>query len=75
MPRRSVVLLTLGLTAAFAACNGDTRNGQAEMADTVITTVPDTVLIEERTIIDTVRDPDLDRDTVHRDTVPGGTPR
>jgi hypothetical protein len=70
MSRIPVALLALALSAGLAACGDDAPGGDdAAIRDTVITTVPDTVLIEQTTTIDTVRDPDLDRDTVHRDTV------
>lgn len=70
MSRIPVVLLAIGLTGGLAAC-GDTGGGDATTRDTTLTTVEDTVLIERSTTIDvdTVRDPDLDRDTMHHDTL------
>jgi hypothetical protein len=72
MSRIPAAVLALGLALGSAACGGD-RGGTATVRDTTITTVPDTVLIERTTTVDvdTVRNPDLDRDTVRRDTVPG----
>lgn len=70
MSRITKIVVALGVSAGLAACNGD-GGGTAEMTDTTITTVPDTVLIERTTTVDvdTVRNPDLGRDTVHRDTL------
>jgi hypothetical protein len=70
MARIPVAVLALCLAAGLAACGDDSpgRNDGA-IRDTTITTLPDTVLIERTTTVDTVRDPDLDRDTVRRDTI------
>jgi hypothetical protein len=72
MPRIRVAMLALGLAAGVAACGGDRAGDGTVARDTTITTVPDTVLIERTTTVDTVRNPDLDRgrDTLqHGDTI------
>jgi len=70
MSRIPIALLAIALSAGLAACGDDSPgNDDGTIRDTTITTVPDTIMIERTTTIDTVRDPDLDRDTVRNDTV------
>jgi hypothetical protein len=58
---------------ATAAC-GDAQPGNDVVErDTAIMTVPDTIMVERTITHDTIRDPDLGRDTLRRDTVPGDT--
>jgi hypothetical protein len=57
---------------ATAACGDAQRNDVVER-DTAIMTVPDTIMVERTITHDTIRDPDLGRDTLRRDTVPGDT--
>jgi hypothetical protein len=76
MSRIPVALLAIALSAGLAACGDDSPgNDDGTVRDTTITTVPDTIMIERTTTVDTVRDPDLDRDTAHHDTVAHDTIR
>lgn len=67
-------LPALAIAVAVAAC-GDAadRDGDTVQRDTIIGTQPDTFMVERTVTEDTIRDPDLGRDTVagaRRDTVP-----
>jgi hypothetical protein len=70
MVRRWVPALAIAL--ASAACGGDAQDGRddAVQRDTSIITVPDTMMVERTVTEDTIRNPDLGRDTVRRDTLP-----
>jgi hypothetical protein len=57
--------------AGLAACGDATRDGDVVEQDTSFLITPDTMLIERTIIEDTIRDPDLGRDTL-QDTVPRG---
>jgi hypothetical protein len=72
MLRRLMPAAALAVVAAVAgtACGGDngTRDDVVSQ-DTAIMTVPDTIMVERTITEDTIRDPDLGRDTVRRDTM------
>jgi hypothetical protein len=68
MLRKWLPALAVAALAA-AACNGDRPGDGVVERDTAIMTVPDTILVERTITVDTVRDPDLRRDTVRRDTM------
>jgi hypothetical protein len=61
---------------ATAACGGD-RDGDDDMTqrDTSLFVVPDTQMVERTTTWDTIRNPDLDRDTLRGDTLRDTIPR
>jgi hypothetical protein len=56
------------------ACGDGTRDDGTLQQDTTMLIQPDTSLIERTITVDTIRDPDLQRDTL-RDTVPQNQPR
>lgn len=53
---------------ATAACGDQNGTDDATQRDTTLQVVPDTQLVERTTTFDTIRDPDLDRDTMRNDT-------
>lgn len=70
MRRTWLPVLTIAALAA-AGCDGDRPGNDVVERDTVLTTVPDTIMIERTITEDTIRNPDLGRDTVERrDTLP-----
>jgi hypothetical protein len=67
MVRKWVSAAVIGL--AVAACGGDGRPGDDVVErDTTIMTRPDTFMVERTITEDTIRNPDLGRDTA-RDTL------
>jgi hypothetical protein len=69
MVRKWIPALTVAM--AVAACGGDRGGSGVVERDTILTTEPDTLMIERTVTEDTIRNPDLDRDTLERrDTLP-----
>jgi hypothetical protein len=61
----------LTIAALTAACAGDGPGDDVVERDTILTTRPDTVMIERTITEDTIHNPDLRRDTLERrDTMP-----
>lgn len=67
MVRKWIPALTVAM--AVAACGGDRGGDGVVERDTIIGTQPDTFMIERTVTDDTIRNPDLGRDTLHRDTL------
>jgi hypothetical protein len=64
-------LPAMAVAALMTAACGDATPGDDDVVqrDTMIGTRPDTFLVERTTTVDTINDPDLDRDTLRRDTL------
>jgi hypothetical protein len=59
-------LITAAAVAGLvAACGGDGRDDDVLQQDTTLLIQPDTMLIERTITEDTIRDPDLRRDTLN----------
>jgi len=66
------LIAALAVAGMVAACGDGVRDDdQVLQQDTTLLIQPDTMLIERTVTEDTIRDPDLQRDTL-RDTVPQG---
>jgi hypothetical protein len=66
---RTTIAALIITALAATACNGDRAGDGVVERDTTFMTVPDTLMIERTITEDTIRDPDLRRDTLPRDTI------
>jgi ABC-type glycerol-3-phosphate transport system substrate-binding protein len=63
-------IAAVAVAGLVTACGGDDRNGDGTLTqDTTMLIQPDTSLIERTITVDTISDPDLQRDTLRRDTL------
>jgi hypothetical protein len=62
------LIAAVAVAGLVAACGGDGRNDDVVQQDTTLLIQPDTMLIERTITEDTIRNPDMGRDTL-RDTL------